>query len=99
MNSKAGWADPNIKFHHGYWQLAPDEALLIYPQPPPTMDWTHGLVVDTLSFLFQLRIRVSVKHEPVIAHLHPVCPTDTGISNSTTGGWSLSTMSVVIKSQ
>ncbi len=42
MNSKAGWADPNIKFHHGYWRLQHDEALLIYPQPPPSLDQRFG---------------------------------------------------------
>jgi len=33
-SNKAG-GDPNIRYYHSYWRLAPDEALVIRATPPP----------------------------------------------------------------
>lgn len=35
--------DPNIFFHMGYWQLAPDEALLVEARPPRCELWNFQL--------------------------------------------------------
>jgi len=35
--------DPNIYFYMGYWQLAPDQALLIEAEPPPCDYWNFQL--------------------------------------------------------
>jgi hypothetical protein len=39
----AAHGDPNIAYYHGYWELAPDEALLIEVAPPRCDYWNFQL--------------------------------------------------------
>jgi hypothetical protein len=39
----AAHGDPNIVYYHGYWRLAPDEALVIEATPPPCDTWNFQL--------------------------------------------------------
>ena len=39
----AAHGDPNICYFHGYWELAPDEALVIEVTPPPCEYWNFQL--------------------------------------------------------
>jgi hypothetical protein len=39
----AAHGDPNIFFHMGYWQIGPDEALLVEAKPPPCEYWNFQL--------------------------------------------------------
>jgi len=41
--AKAAGGDPNIAYYHGYWELAPDEALLIEVTPPQCDYWNFQL--------------------------------------------------------
>lgn len=41
--SLAAHGDPNIVYFHGYWQLAPDEALVIEATPPECDYWNFQL--------------------------------------------------------
>jgi hypothetical protein len=39
----AAGGDPNIVYYHGYWRLAPDEALVIEAEPPECDYWNFQL--------------------------------------------------------
>ncbi|MBI4517929.1 MAG: DUF1214 domain-containing protein [Deltaproteobacteria bacterium] len=39
----AAHGDPNIFYYHGYWELAPDQALVIEVTPPPCDYWNFQL--------------------------------------------------------
>ncbi len=38
-----GGGDPNIRYYHGYWELAPDEALVIESEVPDCVFWNFQL--------------------------------------------------------
>lgn len=38
-----GGGDPNIRYYHGYWKLAPDEALVIESEVPECVFWNFQL--------------------------------------------------------
>jgi hypothetical protein len=38
-----GGGDPNIRYYHGYWELAPDEALVIESEVPECVFWNFQL--------------------------------------------------------
>ena len=40
---KDAHGDPNIRFHMGYWELEPDQALVIEATPPPCDYWNFQL--------------------------------------------------------
>ena len=41
--ARAAHGDPHIRYYHGYWELAPDEALLIEVTPPACEYWNFQL--------------------------------------------------------
>jgi len=41
--ARAAHGDPNICYFHGYWELTPDEALVIEVTPPPCAYWNFQL--------------------------------------------------------
>jgi hypothetical protein len=82
----AAGGDPNIVYYHGYWQLAPDEALVIEVTPPACDYWNFQLSNHWLESLDYRYFKVHVnKHT---ARLHPdgsvrvvVAHEDPGVEN------------------
>ena len=83
--SMGAGGDPNIAYYHSYWQLAPDEALVIEVTPPPCEAWNFQLDnhwMESLDYRFH-RIHVN-KHTAkleadgsvriVVAHADPGLP-------------------------
>jgi len=84
--SNAAGGDANIIYHHSYWKLAPDEALVIEVQPPACDTWNFQLNnywMESLDYrYFPISInKHSAKYEKdgsvrvIISHQDP------GISN------------------
>jgi hypothetical protein len=90
--SRMAGGDPSIAYYHGYWSLAPDEALVIEIDPPECQTWNFQLDnwwMESLDYRFH----------PVCINKHSakrradgsvriiVCDEDPGLDNwiSTTG--------------
>ena len=83
--SNAAGGDPNIIYYHSYWQLAPDEALVIDATPPACETWNFQLDNHWLESLdyryFQIHVN---KHTAtyrddgavrvIVAHQDPGLP-------------------------
>jgi hypothetical protein len=94
----AAHGDPNIVYYHGYWELAPDQALLVEVTPPPCDYWNFQLNNHWMESLDYLHHRVAInKHD---ARLRPdgslrivVAHRDPGVDNwLETAGHSQGTM-------
>jgi len=90
--SRMAGGDPSIAYYHGYWSLAPDQALVIDIDPPDCQTWNFQLNnwwMESLDYRFY----------PVVINKHGavrradgsvrivVCDEDPGVDNwlSTTG--------------
>ncbi len=84
VSTKAG-GDPNIIYYHGYWQLGPDEALVIEATPPDCETWNFQLDNHWLESLDYRYFTIHVnKHtaeyrddgsvQIVVAHQDPGVP-------------------------
>lgn len=83
--SNAFGGDPNIIYYHSYWQLDPDEALVIDATPPPCDHWNFQLNnhwMESLDYRY-FRIHVNAKTAAyredgsvriVVAHEDPGVP-------------------------
>jgi hypothetical protein len=58
----AAHGDPNIIYYHGYWELAPDEALLIEVTPPPCEYWNFQLNNHWMESLDYRYHRIALNH-------------------------------------
>jgi len=58
----AAHGDPNIAYYHGYWEIAPDEALLIEVTPPPCDYWNFQLDNYWMESLDYRYHRIDVNH-------------------------------------
>jgi hypothetical protein len=84
--ARAAGGDPNIVYYHGYWKLAPDEALVIEVTPPACEYWNFQLNNHWMESLDYRYFRIAVnKHE---ARLRPdgsvrvvVAHSDPGVEN------------------
>ncbi len=58
----AAHGDPNIVYYHGYWEIAPDEALVIEVTPPPCDYWNfqvNNYWMESLDYRYH---RIAVNH-------------------------------------
>jgi hypothetical protein len=65
----AAHGDPNIVYFHGYWELGPDEVLVIEVEPPPCEYWNFQLNNHWMESLDYRYHRIAVNHHG--AHLEP----------------------------
>ena len=83
--SNAAGGDESIVYHHSYWKIEPDEALLIQASPPPCDNWNFQLDNFWMESLDYRHYTISInKHlarsEPdgsvriVVAHEDPGIP-------------------------
>ncbi len=83
--SLAAHGDPNITYYHGYWRVAPDEALVVEVTPPACDYWNFQLNNHWMESLDYTRCRISInKHQAhyesdgtvrlVVAHRDPGVP-------------------------
>ncbi len=84
--ARAAHGDPNICYYHGYWELAPDEALVIDVMPPACEYWNFQLNNYWMESLDYRYHRIAVNHHG--AHYRNdgavrivVADTDPGIDN------------------
>jgi hypothetical protein len=80
--ASAAHGDPNICYFHGYWELAPDEALVIEVTPPKCEYWNFQLNnhwMESLDYRYHTiainhaaaRLRANGSVRIVIAHADP----------------------------
>jgi hypothetical protein len=67
--ARAAHGDPNICYFHGYWELLPDEALLVEVTPPKCDYWNFQLNNHWMESLDYRYHRIAVNHHG--AHLEP----------------------------
>jgi hypothetical protein len=81
----AAHGDPNIAYYHGYWELAPDEALLVEVTPPRCDYWNFQLNnwwMESLDYRHhrialnghEARTRADGSLRLVVAHADPGVP-------------------------
>jgi hypothetical protein len=81
----AAHGDPSITYYHGYWQLAPDEALVIELVPPACEYWNFQLNNHWMESLDYRYHRIALNHSQVtkrpdgsvrlvVAHADPGVP-------------------------
>jgi len=84
--SLAAHGDPNITYYHGYWRVAPDEALVVEVTPPKCDYWNFQLNNHWMESLDYTQHRISINHHQ--ARYQPdgsvrlvVAHTDPGVDN------------------
>ncbi len=60
--ARAAHGDPNICYFHGYWELGPEEALLIEAKPPRCEYWNFQLNNHWMESLDYRYHRIAVNH-------------------------------------
>jgi hypothetical protein len=81
----AAGGDPNIVYYHSYWQLAPDEALVIEAEPPECDYWNFQLSnhwLESLDYRYwnihlnkaTAKYRADGSVQVVVAHEDPGVP-------------------------
>ena len=63
----AAHGDPNIVYYHGYWQLEPDEALVVEVTPPRCAYWNFQLNNHWMESLDYRYHRIAVNHCDAVA--------------------------------
>lgn len=91
--SDAAGGDPKIRYYHSYWQLGPDEALVITVKPPPCQHWNFQLNnhwMESLDYrYFQVHVNLQSAHvDPadgtvrvVVAHRDPRSVLPSGLAH------------------
>jgi hypothetical protein len=61
----AAHGDPNIVYYHGYWELGPEQALLIDLEPPPCEYWNFQLNNHWMESLDYRHHQIALNHAQV----------------------------------
>jgi hypothetical protein len=61
----AAHGDPNIVYYHGYWELGPEQALLIDLKPPPCEYWNFQLNNHWMESLDYRYHQIALNHAQV----------------------------------
>ena len=83
--ASAAHGDPHIRYYHGYWELAPDEALVIEVTPPACEYWNFQLNNHWMESLDYRYHRIDLNHHTaslredgsvqlIVAHRDPGLP-------------------------
>ena len=62
----AAHGDPNIVYYHGYWELGPDEALLVEVTPPECEYWNFQLNNHWMESLDYRYHRIALNHHGAV---------------------------------
>ena len=65
--AKAAHGDPNIVYYHGYWELGPEEVLLIEVTPPVCEYWNFQLNNHWMESLDYRYHTIAINHHAAIA--------------------------------
>jgi len=60
--ARAAHGDPHIRYHHGYFELGPDQALIVDFTPPPCEYWNFQLNNHWMESLDYRHHRIDVNH-------------------------------------
>ncbi|HIF99629.1 MAG TPA: DUF1214 domain-containing protein [Myxococcales bacterium] len=64
--ARAAHGDPHIQYYHGYWELGPDEALLIEVKPPVCEYWNFQLNNHWMESLDYRYHRIDLNHHAAV---------------------------------
>ena len=64
--AQAAHGDPHIRYYHGYWELGPEQALLIEVTPPECEYWNFQLNNHWMESLDYRYHRIDVNHHAAI---------------------------------
>ena len=65
--ARAAHGDPHIQYYHGYWELGPEEALVVDVEPPNCEYWNFQLNNHWMESLDYRYHRIDLNHHAAVA--------------------------------